>query len=248
MVSSLLVRGMLVGLLAGLVAFLVGTVVGEPQVDRAIAIEVASEQAGAEAATTGHEHGEDATVSRVLQRSLGLLTGTAGYGLAVGGLFGLAYAATMGRLGRLSPRASSALLAGAGFVSVVLVPFLKYPANPPAIGDPDTINARTAYFFVLMAVSVGVAVLSVRLGRSLVQRWGAWNAALATAGTYVAAMLLVCWLMPVVDEVPADFPPTLLYDFRLASIVVHLALWTTLGLAFGALTQRSQAPAFHTTR
>ena len=66
------------------------------------------------------------------------------YGLALGGLFALAFAFAYGRVARASPRATALWLAAAAFVVVYLVPFLKYPANPPAVGDPDTIGRRTA--------------------------------------------------------------------------------------------------------
>ena len=45
--------------------------------------------------------------------------------------------------GRLTPGQSTALVAAVGFVAVALVPFLKYPATPPAVGNADTIGDRT---------------------------------------------------------------------------------------------------------
>ena len=46
-----------------------------------------------------------------------------------------------------------------------------------------------------------------------------------------------------IAETPADFPATVLYDFRLASLGGQLVLWTALGLVFGALVHRAARPA-----
>ena len=48
-------------------------------------------------------------------------------------------------------------------------------------------------------------------------------------------------LLPVIAETPADFPATVLYDFRLASFAGQLVLWTALGLIFGALVEPGRA-------
>jgi len=221
---TFLVRGLLAGLFAGLVGFGFALVFGEPNVDAAIALE------GVPAETP--------LVSRDLQSTAGLLTASLGYGLAIGGLFGLLSAVAYGRMGRLGPRASSALLAGAAFTAVILVPFLKYPANPPAVGHPDTINERTSLYLILMAVSLLLAWVSVLTGRALAPRLGAWNAALAGGGIYLGSMLVAGLVMPRVDEVGEDFPASLLYDFRVSSLVIQVAIWTTLGLVFGYLSDR----------
>lgn len=125
----LLIRGMLAGLLAGLAAFLVAYVLGESKVDAAIAIE--------EAGHAAHDHGEEAApVSRALQATAGLGTGTLLYGIALGGIAALVFCYALGRIGRFGPRVTALLVSGGLFVALNLVPFLKYPSNPPAVGDP----------------------------------------------------------------------------------------------------------------
>jgi predicted cobalt transporter CbtA len=47
-------------------------------------------------------------------------------------------------------------------------------------------------------------------------------------------------LLPSYSEVPADFPATVLYEFRVASLVTQLALWVTLGVTLGELLYRLQ--------
>ena len=108
-----------------------------------------------------HEAPEVELVSRPLQSTAGLGTGTLIYGVALGGMFALVFAAAYGRLGPLAARGTAALLGCLGFTAVYLVPFLKYPANPPSIGDPDTIQYRTALYLVLVLVSVVAMVFAV---------------------------------------------------------------------------------------
>jgi hypothetical protein len=84
----------------------------------------------------------DGTPGRTIQSTVGLVVAVLIYGAALGGVFAVAYAFAQGRIGRLGARATALLVAAAGFVAVELVPFLKYPANPPAIGSADTIGRR----------------------------------------------------------------------------------------------------------
>ena len=237
MARTLLVRGMLVGLAAGLVAFVAAHLFGEAAVAEAIAVEGAQarshDTAGAAASAD-----EPELVSRTVQTTIGLLTATALYGVALGGLFALAVAVAAGRLGALSARATCAVVAAVGFVAVYLVPFLKYPSNPPAVGDPDTIDQRTALYAAMVVLSVVVAVLALRLGRDLTARLGAWNAVLVAMAVYTVSVGIGMLVLPDVDEVASTFPAATLWSFRTGSIAVQLSLWTTLGLALGWLTQR----------
>jgi hypothetical protein len=190
MVRTLLVRGMLVGLVAGALALIVARVLGEPQVGAAIALE----------ATGSHEH-ETELFSRAVQAGIGLATGIGVYALALGGLFAMAYAVAQGRLGSVGARGTSALVALGAFIAVVLVPFVKYPANPPAVGNGDTIGSRTVLYFALIAASLLCAGAAIRVGRASVARLGTWNATLLGVATYLAAITVVMIILPDVDEV-----------------------------------------------
>lgn len=234
-VRALLVRGMLAGLVAGALALAVAYFLGESRVDAAIALE--------EAHSHSHDHGggED-LVSRGMQATGGLATGVLVFGVAVGGIAALVFCYALGRLGRFGPRATAALIAGAALLTVYIVPFLKYPANPPAVGNPDTIGRRTALFFLMVALSVLLAVAAVILGRRLAPRLGNWNASIAAAAGYVLVIGLAYAFLPSFNEVGKDFPASLLWEFRLATLAVQVTLWTTFGLVFGYLTERLLEP------
>jgi len=233
--GNLLLRGMIAGLIASLLAFGFAKVYGEPQVDRAIAFEEQQSHVGG--AAEAHDH-EEEIVSRDVQSSFGLLTGVVVYGTALGGLFALAFAFINGRLVRLSPRATAGLLAAAGFVALYIVPFLKYPANPPAVGLGETIGHRTQLYFAMIVFSLAALAIAISAGRQLLAKLETWNASLAGAAIYIGLVGLAAYVLPAVNEVPATFPADLLWQFRLAAFGTQAILWTALALIFGALVER----------
>jgi predicted cobalt transporter CbtA len=241
MVRSLLIRGMLVGFVAGLLVFGFAKIYGEPQVDRAIAFEAAMDDAKmkADAAKGIHDMPEPELVSRPMQASFGLLTGVMVYSTAFGGLFALVFAFANGRATTLGPRAVSALLALTGFIAFYLVPNLKYPANPPSVGHPDTIGMRTEFYFIMMALSIAAMVGAAVLRKRLAPRFGAWEAALIAAAAYIVAVVVIAAILPPINEVPPDFPAVVLWHFRVDSLSMQAIMWTVLGLGFGLLTERS---------
>ena len=242
---AFLVRGLLAGLVAGLATFFVAHQVGEPHVERAIALE----EAGAStSASDGHAHShsdsdsesdsdEDAAVSRFTQRTWGLWTASVAVGVALGGLVGLGAAAAAGRLGRLGVRGSTALVALVGFVSVGLVPFLKYPATPPAVGSGDTIGDRTSAYFGFLLLSVVVAIGVVVVAARLLPRFGGYAVVVGGAAAYLAAMVVAGQVFPTVNEI-GDFPADTLWYFRRASLLTLATLWGVLGLVLVGLLGR----------
>ena len=97
-------------------------------------------------------------VSRPVQAGIGLFTGVTVYNTAFGGLFALVFALAYGRMGEFGPRATSALLAAAGLVAVYIVPNLKYPANPPSVGDPGRSACAPAFYFAMIAISLAAMI------------------------------------------------------------------------------------------
>ncbi|GGQ27367.1 putative cobalt transporter CbtA [Actinomadura coerulea] len=264
MVRTLLVRGLLLGLLAGLVAGVFAFAVGEPRIDDAIALEKAAavhehgaaaepgsathghetgtpeQRAGTHGKESGtHEHGDE--VGRGTQKA-GLFLATGLYGLAVGGVFSLAFAGLRGRVGPRSDAALALATAGTAFAAVIVVPFLKYPANPPAVGDPETINTRTLLYLAMIGVgllSTAIAVTTVRGVRG--GPWARWPAAVLA---FVVPVAVASLLLPAVDEVPDGFPATLLWQFRITSLGTQLVFWASFGTLFGWFCDRAaRAPA-----
>ncbi|GHE08740.1 CbtA family protein [Streptomyces alanosinicus] len=230
-VRNLLVRGMLAGLAAGVLALIVAYVLGEPNVDKAISFEEAH----------SHEH-EMEVVSRSLQSTAGLATGVLVFGVAFGGIAGLAFCFALGRVGRFGPRATALLLSGCALLTVYVVPFLKYPANPPSVGNPDTIGKRTTLYFLMMLLSVLLAIAATLLGKRLAPGLGTWWATVVAVAAFVVVIGLAFQFLPAVNEVPTGFPATLLWRFRLSALAIQAVMWGGFGLAFGELAERMLNP------
>ncbi|MEH3099973.1 CbtA family protein [Sphingomonas adhaesiva] len=225
MVGRLLWRGMLAGLIAACVAAVFALLFAEPQIDRAIAVEAAHRMPGMAQETEW--------VSRGVQKTAGLFTALAVYGAGVGGLFALAFAYAYGRIGQVGPRTLALLLAVLAFVVIVLVPAIKYPPTPPAVGQHETVKLRTAAFFAMIALSLVAAMVAAQVRRAVAVRWNPVDALLAAVACYALLASGVALLLPVVDEVPRDFGATLLWNFRLASLGAQALFWIVAGWLFG---------------
>lgn len=231
---ELLLRGMLAGLVAGVLAIGFASIVGEPMIERAIEFE---EQADSHGHAT--EPGGAPSVSRGVQRTLGLVVGILGLGVAFGGIFAIVFAFARGRLGTTSDRATALVVAALAFVALYLVPFLKYPANPPAVGVEETMQARTLAYIAMFVLSVLITVGAIALQRRLVRTRTSWDASLIAAATFGLAFVAAVLALPSFAEVPQAFPADVLWRFRLASVGTQLVLWLGIGLAFGMLTERA---------
>lgn len=233
MTRTFLIRGLLCGVVAGVLVFLYAKFFGEPNVDGAVAVEDAIAKAAGEAP-------EPELVSRGVQASWGLFTGTMVFSIAMGGLFSLVFAFCWGRfMGGLGARASSLLIAAAAFVTVYLVPFLKYPANPPSVGNPETIGHRTFLYFGMIVISIVALLVVVNLGRGVAARHDRWHALLVAGAGWLVIIVFANAVLPTIDEVPKQFPATLLWNFRMSALGMQAILWAVLGLLFGELTERS---------
>jgi predicted cobalt transporter CbtA len=237
MIATYLGRGMAAGLLAGLLAGLFAFVLGEPAVDGAIQVEESSAANHQQmAASANHSHEE--LVSRSTQK-VGLLVATSLFGVAVGGIFGMAYAYFRSRLSSSSEWSRSLSLAGAAFFAVFLLPFLKYPANPPGVGSPETIGSRTAEYFSMMVLSLLVVGVAWYAARKLRER--GTSAPIRQLAVGLGSVLVVGVLFCILPASPSpgEFPAGLLWDFRLSSFGTQLIFWAGLGVIFGLLCERS---------
>lgn len=222
---ALLIRGLIAGLVAGVATFLVAYVVGEPHVEAAIALEEAGDAHGA---------------SRHTQRTWGLLTGTLVVGVALGGIVALVAAATLGRIGRLRPGQSTALVATLGFIAFALVPFLKYPPMPPGVGDGDTIGDRTALYFGFVLVSVAAAAAATYAALRLRGRIGTYGGVVTGVAGYLVVTGVAGQLFADV-RAAGEFPADILWSFRRASLVTLTTMWAVLAVVLTWLVSRLHA-------
>jgi hypothetical protein len=178
--------------------------------------------------------------SRGTQR-IGLLAGVALYGTAMGGVFGFLYALLSPRFQAGSPWERSLRLAAAAFASAWLVPFLKYPSNPPGVGDPETGPERTRLYLAMVALSVAASAGTWLLARHLAGRGLPSAPRQLLAGTaYLVVILAAYALLPDVEQ-DVSIPAALLWEARRASAGGQALLWLVLGASFGWLSLRAES-------
>ena len=225
----------LAGILAGILASVLLTFTAEPVIDRAIALEESHHVHEAGAAT------EPELVSRTTQKGAGRF---AAYGLG-GGAYGVLFGVTFLVLRRRSAESDRAfrpaLLAGgilAGAFTVM--PFLKYPPNPPGVGVPATLSERQWKYLALIFLSLVILSAAVRLSGRLRERgWTDEERLVATGIAVVVPLGLLCALLPPFHD-PVEVPANLLWRFRMASLGGNLLLWSVLTVAFGVAAVRRE--------
>lgn len=240
MIWPLLRRGILVGALAGLLAGGFAFAFGEPLVQDAVDLEAA---AAARAGGPGSPvAGGDALIGRSGQRA-GLFLAALLYGACVGTVFALAFAVVRGRGVARDDWQLSIRLAAGLFGALVLLPFLKYPANPPAVGNPETIGERTGLYLVMLAGGLLALVAAARVMWSVRPDAAPWRRPVYGAGTFAALAGFLVLVLPGIDEVPAGFPASQLWEFRLSSLGTQAVLWSVLGVGYGIASLRgARAP------
>ena len=267
-----IVRGLLVGAIGGILAFVFARIFAEPQIQAAIDYESGRDAAQAlldKAAGLPAEAPEADLFSRTVQANIGIGAGMILFGAAMGALYAVAYVLACGRVGGLRPRSLALLVAAGGFLGFYLIPFLKYPANPPSVGHPETIRDRSGLYLLMVGASIALLLLAVWLGQRLKARYGNWNATVLAGLACAAALGVVMLLLPDIGHLHANveeygrhptetplplrnaqgqivypgFPADLLFEFRLYSVAAQAILWTAIGLCFAPLAERLLSPS-----
>jgi hypothetical protein len=271
MEKQLIGRGVLSGAFAGLIAFVFARIFAEPVIQKAIDYESARDAAQAaldKAAGLAVPAAGPDIFSRTIQADVGIGAGLILFGAAMGALVAVAYAICLGRTGKIRPLQLGLLVPAFFFLGMYVVPFMKYPANPPAIGHEDTIRERGALFLITVFCSCLFLFLAVYFGQKLHARYSAWTSTLLVGGGYLVAMTILFLVLPQLGHLDSNvveygrhatetplplkdldgkivfpgFPADVLFNFRLYSIGAQLLLWTTIGLVFAPMAERLLAP------
>lgn len=229
---------------AGLVAALLSWLLVEIPIRSALAIESSREAAphagDAGHGSAGHGHAEE-MFSRSTQVVGGMLAAVL-VALVLGVVFAVVFARLRPQLPGRTDYGRAVALALAGFVVVSLLPAIKYPANPPAVGDPATIGTRTWYYVSFLAAAILLSLGVLALRRRLPAHWPAsWTATVTALLAVTGYALLMGWWPAGPDEIPADVPAELIWQFRLGSLAELAALWVTLGIVTGLVLERRTA-------
>jgi len=185
--KGFVLRGLAAGAAGGLAAALFIRIVTETQIGFALQFE--------DATGIGGPPGEPAEFSRTTQFFGGMFAAVL-YGAVLGVVLAVAVAALHHRIPARDEFGRVAKVAVAVFVAVVLIPGLKYPPNPPTVGDPDTIGERTRLFLSLMGASIVFVFAAWFLWEYLTQRgWDGAPRFMAVAGGFgvVVTLAFVAW-------------------------------------------------------
>lgn len=224
MFRRLLKEGVLAGVAGGAALALVLRLIGEGPIGRAVALE---------------GPGGDEMFSRGTQQVGGMIAAVL-YGAALGAVFTLAYALVRHRLRTADDWRASVALAVAGYFRNGSRNTAVNPANPPAMGDPDTIGRRTALYLVAVAWSLLATWAGWRAWRALVARGTPTHkAAPATVAIWVALATIGLVALPANTD-PVEAPATLIWQFRLATVAGAGAYWSVMGMVFGWLRVRNR--------
>jgi predicted cobalt transporter CbtA len=219
---------LLAGAIAGAILATINQGIVEPYIDAAIDIE----NQNAIAAGELFDPTEYANY-RIWQKGGEIAAGTI-LGMSLGSLFGIVFAYARPSIPGSNNKKKALIVAGIMWLVLFLIPALKYPANPPAVGDPETIYYRQTLYIAFLAVSgfsaLGLAFVYRKMGSMQSKK-------ILVPGVYAAIMIAAFVGMPPnPDEITA--PMDLVNTFRVASAFTMSLFWAMLGLILGAFWDR----------
>ena len=225
-ITIVLVSGALAGLVHGTINF----ALVEPYLDQAIGLENESLFASGDAEDT-LEFWAEYESYRIWQKSGQVLAGVI-LGLAMGSLFGIVYALSRNSLPGKTDVTKSVILAGIMWLTIYIIPFLKYPANPPTVGDGETVMLR-AILYVSFIVLSGISVVIFYKISGKFQNNKKYFGLIG----YIIFITILFFIMPEnPDEITA--PMNLVNEFRLMSVFGVSSFWISVGLILGLLWKK----------
>jgi len=220
-ITIVLVSGAIAGFVHGTINF----ALVEPYLDQAIGLENESLFASGEA-EDNLEFWAEYESYRIWQKSGQVLAGVI-LGLAMGSLFGIVYALSRNSLPGKNDVTKSVILAGIMWLTIYIIPFLKYPANPPTVGDGETVMLRAILYVSFIALSGIGVVIFYKLSQKLQN-----NKKYFGLFGYVIFITILFFVMPEnPDEITA--PMNLVNEFRLMSVLGVSSFWLSVGLILG---------------
>ena len=228
------------GAFAGLVHGSANLVLVEPYLDEAINIENQNLFASGEEEDT-LEFWVEYEGYREWQKGGQLLAGVI-LGTSIGALFGIVFALSRNSLPGNNDIKKSLVLAGIMWATIYFIPFLKYPANPPTVGEAETVVLRGVLYLIFIAISGFAGVGFFKLSK----RFEGKKKFIGLIG-YAALISAIFVAMPDnPDKVTA--PMDLVDGFRVMSVLGVTAFWITIGLVLGLLWKKfnpnKEVPSF----
>jgi predicted cobalt transporter CbtA len=215
----IILRGALSGAIAGIIGFVFARIFAEPVIDKAIDYESGRDDIlGKLHEAAGGMPGMDGPeiFSRAVQSTVGIATGIIAFAAAMGALVAVGYVALHGRV-RVRPRNLVWLITAFGFLGIFLLPFVKYPANPPAIGHDFTIVTRGQLYLTMVASSLILLGLAGYLFRVLLRRFGTGPAAAISVAAFLVVFGVLIGALPSLGDLQANVDATNQFGFARAA-------------------------------
>ncbi|MGI0010995.1 MAG: CbtA family protein [Nitrosopumilaceae archaeon] len=221
------------GFSAGIIHGIVNLVVVVPIIDTAVGMEAQNLFASGEAKDTP-QFWEEFNTYRIWQKQGNVLAGGL-LGLSIGALFGLVFAYSRHALPGNHDVKKALVLAGMMWFTLFFITFLKYPGNPPTVGDPDTIVLRASMYVAFMALSGLGALAFSRVYKKMQNPIRKFAIPIGYA-IYITAVFI---LMPQNPD-PIKAPMDLVNGFRIVSASTVTMYWIINAIILGLLWQKFQ--------
>jgi predicted cobalt transporter CbtA len=217
---------LLSGAIAGALLGLINQGIVEPFIDKAIGIETQMELSAGKIVDTTQQ-----SQYRIWQKEGEVVAATI-MGISLASLFGVVFAYSRNSMPVSDNKTKALILASLMFFVLFLVPALKYPANPPAVGNPSTIYYRENLFIGFIAISGFSTLALALLYRRLVSN-DRLKMKIAVSLIYAAIMAAAYLVFPSNPDKIAIIPTDLIISFRIASVFTMGVFWGLLGITFG---------------
>jgi len=226
------------GALAGTIHGIANLAIVEPYLDQAIGIENQNLFASGEEKDTP-QFWVEYDAYRDWQKGGQVLAGAI-LGTSVGALFGIIYALSRHVLPQGNDLKKTFTLAGVMWLSIYIIPFLKYPANPPTVGDPETVVLRAVLYLSFIVISGFGAVAFYQLSKKIKST----SKIIPVVGYGVFIAIVFALMPPNPDEITA--PMDLVNGFRAMSVVAVSTFWVSIAVILGILWHKFR-PDAHVT-
>lgn len=158
-------------------------------------------------------------------------------GMAFGSVLGIVYFFIRKTLLSSNDRKNAFLISLVMCTVLFVIPFLKYPGNPPAVGNPETIYYRETLYVGFLAVSSATALIVGILYYKLRNNYNRLN--IVVPVVYLVVIGFAFMLFPSNPD-KISISMDLVNSFRIATGVTMVIFWTVLGISFGLLWQKFQ--------
>jgi predicted cobalt transporter CbtA len=220
---------LLSGAFAGLIHGVVNFAIVEPYLDQAIGIENQNLFASGDEENTPQFWAEYDGY-RDWQKSGQILAGVI-LGISMGSLFGIVFALSRNSLPGCNYVKKSVILACIMWFTLIFIPFLKYPANPPTVGEEDTVILRSILYLSFIAISGIGAVTFYQISKKI--KGNKKFVSLVGYGIFMSIAFVAMPANP--DEITA--PMSLVNEFRFMSILGISSFWISVGIILGLFWQ-----------